>query len=84
MEHVFADVTNMEMSDDDLLASELAMGNSLPEFNPADVLGLHANDDDAFEEEMWSIEGRDEEVEDADADNALHLNINEASRQYSV
>ncbi len=67
----------MEMSDDDLLASELSVGNGLPEFDPADVLGLYADDDDAFEE-MWSVEGRDDEVADADADNALHLHVNEA------
>ncbi len=77
MEHAFADVTDMEMSDDDLLASELSMGDGLPEFDPADVLGLHA-DDDAFEEEMWSIEGHDDEVADTDTDNVLHLHINEA------
>ncbi len=78
MEHAFVDVTNMEMSDDDLLVSELSMGDGLPEFDPADMLGLHADDDDAFEAEMWSIEGRDDEVENADADDALHLHINEA------
>ncbi len=79
VEHAFADITDVEVSDDDLLASELSMGNSLPEFDPADVLGLHADDDDdTFEEEMWSIEGRDDEVEDADVDNALHLHVNEA------
>ncbi len=60
MEHAFVDVTDMEMSDDDLLASEFSVGNGLPEFDPADVLGLHADDDDTFEEEMWSIEGRDD------------------------
>ncbi len=78
MEHAFADITDMEMSDDDLLASELSVGDGLPEFDPADVLGLHADDDDAFEEEMWSVEGHDDEVADADADDALHLHVNEA------
>ncbi len=78
MEHAFADVTNMEMSDDDLLASKLSVGDGLPEFDPANVLGLHADNDDAFEEEMWSVEGRDDEVEDADMDDALHLHVNEA------
>ncbi len=78
MEHAFADITDMEMSDDDLLASELSVGNGLPEFDSADVLGLHADDDDTFKEEMWSTEGRDDEVADTDADIALHLHINEA------
>ncbi len=79
MEHAFVDVTDMEMSDNDLLASKLSVGDGLPEFDPANILGLHANDDDdAFEEEMWSVEGRDDEVADADVDDALHLHINEA------
>ncbi len=78
MEHAFVDITDMETSDDNLLASELSVGDGLPEFDPANVLGLHANDDDAFEEEMWSVEGRDDAVEDADADDALHLHVNEA------
>ncbi len=78
MEHAFVDITNMEMSDDDLLASEFSMGDGLPEFDPANVLGLHAAAYDTFEEEMWSVEGRDDEVEDADADDALHLHVNEA------
>ncbi len=78
MAHAFADVTNMEMSDDDLLASELSVGNGLPEFDPADVLVLHADDDAAFEEEMWSTEGRNDEVADADTDDALHLHVDKA------
>ncbi len=78
MEHAFADITDLEMSDDNLLASELSVGNGLPEFDPADVLGLHADDDDAFEEEMWSAEGCNDEVADADADNAIHLHVDEA------
>ncbi len=78
VEHVFADIVNMEVSDDDVLESELSMGDGLPEFDPANVLGLHADDNDAFEEEMWSVEGRDDEVEDTDPDDALHLHINEA------
>ncbi len=79
MEHAFADVTDMETSDDDLLASELSMGDGLPEFDQANVLGLHAdNNDDAFEEEMWSVEGHDDAVEDTDVDDALHLHVNEA------
>ena len=79
MEYAFADITDVEVSDNDLLVSELSVGDGLPEFDPADVFGLHANDDDdAFEEEMWSVEGRDDEVEDADADDALHLHVNEA------
>ncbi len=78
MEHAFADVTDMEMSEDDLLASELSVGDGLPEFDPADILGLHADDNNAFEEEMWSVEGCDDEVVDADADDALHLHVNEA------
>ncbi len=79
MEHAFADITDVEVSDDDLLVSELSVGDGLPEFDPADVLGLHANDDDdTFEEEMWSIEVHDDEVEDADADDVLHLYVNEA------
>ncbi len=78
MEHAFVDITNMEMSDDDLLASELSVGDGLPEFDPADILGLHSDDDAAFKEEMWSVEGHDDEVENADTDDALHLHINEA------
>ena len=78
MEHAFADLVDLEVSDEDVLESELSVGDGLPEFDPADVLGLHADNDDAFEEEMWSIEGRDDEVEDADSDDALHLHVNEA------
>ncbi len=78
MEHAFADLVDLEVSDEDVLASKLSVGDGLPEFDPADVLGLHDDDDDAFEEEMWSVEGCDDEVEDADVDDALHLHINEA------
>ncbi len=79
MEHAFADITNVEVSDDNLLVSELSVGDGLPEFDPADVLGLHAAAaTTAFEEEMWSIEGCDDEMEDADVDDVLHLHVNEA------
>ncbi len=78
VEHAFADLVDLEVSDKDVLASELSVGDGLPEFDPADVLGLHADNDDAFEEEMWSVEGRNDEVEDANPDDVLHLHVNEA------
>ena len=78
VEHAFADLVDLEVSDKDVLESELSVGDGLPEFDPADVLGLHADNDDAFEEEMWSVEGRNDEVEDANPDDVLHLHVNEA------
>ncbi len=75
--YAFDDIVDLEVSDDDVLASEFEVGNSLPELSSADILGLHANED-AFEEALLGNESHDAEVEDADLDDAVHLHVQEA------
>ncbi len=76
--YAFDDIVDLEISDYDVLASKFEVGNSLPELSPADVLGLHADEDDAFEEDLLAVESHDAEVEDANADDEVHLHVQEA------
>ncbi len=47
--YAFDNIIDLEISDDDVLASEFEVGDSLPELSPADILGLHTDEDNAFE-----------------------------------
>ncbi len=76
--YAFDDIIDLEISDDDVLASKFEVGNSLPELSPADILGLHADEDDAFEEDLLAAESHDAEMEDADTDDEVHLHVQEA------
>ncbi len=73
------DIVDLNMPEDDFLASEFGLGNSLPELHPADVLGLHANAiKDATAEGLLTTEGCNEEVDNAIQDEDLHLDVQEA------
>ncbi len=76
--YAFDDIVDLEISDDDVLASKFEVGDSLPDLSPADILGLHADEDDAFEEDLLATECRNAEMEDADADDEVHLHMQEA------
>ncbi len=69
--HAFPDFTDLEASLDDLLEGDPKLDDGLPDFDPDDVLGLHAEEGPA--EDLWGTEASDAEMESTNQDNALHL-----------
>ncbi len=73
------DIINLEVPEDDLLASEFELGSCLPELNSANILGLHAEAATATAaEDLLGVEGSDAEMGDADPVNDVHLDVQEA------
>ncbi len=74
--HVFPDFAELELSLDDLLECDPGLDDGLPDFDPDDVLGLHAKEGPT--EDLWGAEASDAEMESTNQDDALHLQGREA------
>ena len=73
----FDNIIDLDILEDDFLASEFGMGASLPELNPDDILGLHA-DKGAATEDFFADEGLNDEVEDAAGDDQIEQDVQDA------
>ena len=70
-ENTFPDFTDLEASLDKLLEGDTQLDDGLPDFDPDDILGLHAEKGPA--EHLWGAEASDVEMETTDQEDALHL-----------